>query len=250
MEDRIKALEDFQRKWKHYLWIVCTIAGIAGVFFNIRISLLREKLEAATSELESRQREIAQLETRTVKAQSKADQAAIKAGDILLAIEESKKASFAAKDASTEAKSAAQSASSASREANGASLRALEAANKAQATAQVVDGRLHEFEKVLANLQTQISSDRKAVDQAPADPQTLEVLIEGSNLNITFSEGVTPYKEVKLKQSNYDGTIYVPAGFVAQVKGKTTNSDFVVSERLRGRVVNNLTGSNNNWKQK
>lgn len=78
----------------------------------------------------------------------------------------------------------------------------------------------------------------------------LDVVVSGSNVTIDFIQGPYPYDNIQINQSNYTGTVAVPKGRVASVKGTADNSVFTIDGRLRGRVINNLKGQNVSWVEK
>jgi len=137
----------------------------------------------------------------------------------------------------------------ASEQAATASGKAEEAAKRAEATAKVTESQLRRIEVIVAGLQESLRSTPKSTP-TENDLKKLSITINGSMNDIRFSEGPTPYETVKINQSMYDGVIYVPKGFYAEVTGSCSMSTFYIDKELKGRVIDGLKGSMNDWVQR
>jgi hypothetical protein len=246
MEHRVQNLEEFQKKWKFYFWAITILATLTAVFFGVRISDLNGSISNLSNEVATKENRIIELEEKLQKADSVLDHTLMKAGNLSDIINETKKASLEARDASVKADSSSKTAS---KDAN----KAFNAATKAEAIAKTVDSRLYKFEKILTKIKAQIETQeiKELPDQTSnkQDMKQFQVQIMGSNVEIIFEEGANLYKEIELTQSNYSGIIYVPVGHIAIVKGMSSNGDFTITKKLKGRVVDQLMGSNNDWIQ-
>jgi predicted RNase H-like nuclease (RuvC/YqgF family) len=244
MEHRIKDLEDFQNKWKFYFWSAVTIASFASIFFGIQINSALSQTKQLSTELRSKESEVNELEKRIDSITSIAERAYHRAGDLEFAVNETKKALIQTKESAENAERASNGSSEASK-------LALQASNTSKAIAVTLEEKLRDVELMLIEMKSLLevtSSGKQNSDQMK--PKQFHVQILGSNMDLTFLEGKTPYGDVRLTQSNYDGIVYVPEGYTAIVSGASSNGYFVISKGLNGRVIDKLSGSNNNWKVK
>jgi hypothetical protein len=242
MEDRIKKLEDFQGKWKFYFWCAVVIASLASIFFGFQMSSALAQTKKLSTELSAKEGEVNELQKRIEAITSLAERAYHRAGDLEFAVNETKKAV-------TKANESAETAARASTASNDASQQALQASQKSEAISKTLDDKLRNVEVLLAEMKNLLERPKKEIalnEDAPL--KELLVQVNGSSMDITFEEGSTPYSKIELKQSFYEGIVYVPEGYIAIVTGYCTFSDFTINEQLKGRVVDNLEGSSNKWK--
>lgn len=240
MEERVRTLEDFQARWKFYFWASCIIAGLTTTFLGINIHQLREQIDALNTSLRAKRESVENLDLRLQEIRSTAERAFARAGDLEFAVGETKKSALKADEAS-------QLAEAAGKKATTSAEGSLAAAQKAEAVAKTVAENLRRVELIVVELQRRTTTTSIPPTQVNV-PKRLKVVINGNYLNIRFEEGDTPYEEVQINQSSYDGVVYVPKGYLAVVSGQSSSSDFIIAKELKGRVVSNLSGSYNNWK--
>jgi hypothetical protein len=124
----------------------------------------------------------------------------------------------------------------------------LNAAQKSKAISTTISQKLRDIEIILSGLNTFFKQKSNQVNSTEVATKKLPVEINGSRVNIIFEEGVSPYEKVTINQNFYEGIVYVPKGYIAVVTGRTTFGKFYLSKELKGRVIDNLSGSRNKWK--
>ncbi len=241
MEERLREVEDFQKRWKFYFWCALVIAGLASVFFGIQVNQVSKKIDELSKSLITKESEVKELEKRLSEIKSTADRAFARAGDLEFAVSETKKAFLSAKESAHEAAAAGDNASQSSEQ-------ALKAAQKSEAVSITISKKLREIELMLSDMKKSINQAPPQKNQSQNKPKELLVEINGSSMNIRFEEGDSPYEKVKLNQNFYEGVVYVPKGYIAIITGYSTFGDFFISNGLKGRVIDNLRGSSNTWK--
>lgn len=240
MENRIKTLEEFQKKWKFYFWAVVVIGGLAAGLLGWNITIINEKISTLNENISKAEEHLQDLNIKSKVAEKASDNALKQAGDLETALKEARAAYDNA------AKAAEQSIDS-SKKAIEASNNALNASKESHAISVTVDEKIRRLEKIIADLKI-IKSDSNPSAQS-AKTKLFKIKLSGIELKIRFVEGTSPYDEVNLNQSYYQGVVYIPKNMVAKITGDVRYSVFTISKELKGRVIDNTSGIENVWTQ-
>lgn len=237
MEQRLNKLEEFQKKWRFYFWSSVVLMGLLGAFFGWKIHDLHKVLDDMSDEKNKLIHELKIIRKKAIEAESISKNAYLIAGNLQTAVNEAKKASHNAENKSSEVAKMHKDILQKVNEIKKIS-------QEASAIAKVVESRLRQSEIILAKIKKS-----KLKKQPKNALKKMTVNIEGSFMMIKFIEGPNPFNNIKINQSSYRGNVYIPKGYSAKVEGNTRGSFFIVSQELKGRVINSTTGFFNKWMQ-
>ncbi len=276
--DRIDTLE----KWKKdIVWrsaIVIFIAVIAGGVFGLKLSGINDSINDTQEKIGTLSGELNDLSELADKASSQAKRALILVGDLEVAVGSSKKASMDAAESSTAAKLSLQEVKDAvdksivsSNNAEKSSKQALdsavetrellnqihaaveqasESAREAKATAKVVEDNTREFDVALDRAVNELTSlfksaTKKSPKQNPKRWGVIKIQITGAYSKVTLKPGISTLRSVNITSTGYNGAVYIPDGYIAQITATGAFNKIYVSKELQGRATLDSTGIGN-----
>ena len=251
LKKEIGVLRDFQKSWKWIFRITCATATVFSIFFGWKIYDLNQSLKNASDTqklLEDRltlsTRSLGTLRQKAQDAETLANNASKIAGDLVIAINEAKNASHKAEQKSSEVEEISKNISQKFEETK-------QISTEAKATAGVVESRFRQVEILLAEFKNPDKNNNGQQNKKlnPSDLKQITIKLNGDMMCIRFIEGPNPFNDISIDQNYYHGNVFVPEGYCAKIVGSVTNSGFIVSKELIGRVVDSSSGYSNSWSQ-
>jgi chromosome segregation ATPase len=279
IEERINALESWQKTLIHQGKILLFVATVAGLFFQFQSCKVNDKIANLNKQIEASAKELAEIEKAAKAAAQIADRAIIKAGDLQEAVGASQCASSQAAQHSqeaqhslTEIKETVVRIEASSMNAEASSKKAMDlteatqalltkvqeavgtasnAAQRAEAIAFESDKKFRQLDTTIDDMITRLTAlaatRQETRTQQPQDeePKVILVNISAMRSKVTLREGSTSLRRVNLTSMDYEGTVYVPKGYSAVVKCTAMDSTIFISSELKGRVTVNDIGMRN-----
>jgi chromosome segregation ATPase len=279
IEERINALESWQKTLIHQGKILLFVATVAGLFFQFQSCKVNDKIANLNKQIEASAKELAEIEKAAKAAAQIADRAIIKAGDLQEAVGASQRASSQAAQHSqeaqhslTEIKETVVRIEASSMNAEASSKKAMDlteatqalltkvqeavgtasnAAQRAEAIAFESDKKFRQLDTTIDDMITRLTAlaatRQETRTQQPQDeePKVILVNISAMRSKVTLREGSTSLRRVNLTSMDYEGTVYVPKGYSAVVKCTAMDSTIFISSELKGRVTVNDIGMRN-----
>jgi len=205
----ITDLKDFKKTWMLYFKVACTIYGILTFFVVVILGWEGCNLWAFHKKIIQANDELTVLTRKISDIKSAADNASQVAGDLNMAVK------------------------------------------RASASAAIAESRCRKMEELMVQFKNASNNGPELQNAQQTSPvqKSLRITLRGHDICIRFIEGPNPYPFQNIEQSNYRGDVFIPKGYTAQVEGNVSESSFIVNYELVGRVVNNLTGNGNTWRQ-
>ena len=242
LKKRLGALEDFRNVGLLYGLVVGVVLVLVVVFFTLQNRQLSQQLSSIATSLDSASGTLQQ-------AQQFSSNAAAQSGgstEKMAALESMVGQAISAADEAAQAARSSLEASDQATQAT-ATLRA-----QTERTDQIAAAAMQEAltaktvaDKNYARLQKFRPGNVAQAGEGEEEGGVVDVFVDGTNIKIWFREGAALSRNVRIEESHYSDVVLVPPGATATVRGSCNGCEFRVERKLKGRIEDQVSGSNN-----
>lgn len=259
IEDRIKKLEIFQSRWKWYFWLTVVTAGLFGIFFHFDIRSYRGSVDTTQSNF-NKSIETIQIQQETLREniqnlQRSADDASSTAKNALLLAGDVEDYVLQIRNIQVEVKALAHEIQKLNETTVEASTDAKKANQSAQTALENIKKEVDGLKLMVADFNADLEAFRSDLDPNALDLSSLNPSKDLDYVQIHFADGSFSFPswvEIRIKEGdppsdyiefqshNIKADIFIPEGKNLRITGKVSFAEFIVTEGLSNRVINEL----------